>query len=452
MNEADSDRMLGLLANDDYIATQDPDDADLIIVNTCSVRDKAYHKAISAIGKHNKNGQKIKIGVTGCVASQEGKVLAERFDSVDFVLGTDHIDKIREAVQYTRLQDGAYIATKFHEIEDYHFPEIAIAPSTRMVKAYVTIMKGCDNVCAFCIVPSTRGPEISRRAEDILQEIQALERRGAREITLLGQNVNSYGKQNSTDADFASLLRKVEENTRIERLRFTSPHPKDLSPRLIEEYRRSKILCRHIHLPAQSGSSRVLKRMRRAHTRDTYLKRIHDLRNACPDVAITTDLIVGFPGESDADFQDTLSLMREVEYDASYSFAYSERPGTEAAGFEDDVPAKVKSERLQALQALQHDLSAQKNSYFIGKIVPILVEGIDKKHHKNYVHSERSKREGEAPGAVLLEGATRAPMMGRTSCNRVVNFDGSDDDIGDIINIRIASATAYSLHGDKVDG
>ncbi len=442
MNEADSERMLALLDQDDYEATHCSDEADLIIINTCSVRDKAYHKAISAIGKHNKTGREVKIGVTGCVASQEGSAIAERFGAVDFVLGTDHINKIREAARYRRLKNGAYVATDFYDIDDYHFPSeqreregeapLALpvegatqAPSDRPVTAYVTIMKGCDNTCAFCIVPFTRGPEISRAAADIIREIQELQARGVREITLLGQNVNSYGKRLADKIDFADLLHMIDKRTKIERLRFTSPHPKDLSPRLIAEYQHNPILCRHIHLPVQSGSTRVLKRMRRAHTRETYLRRVEAMRQACPNVAITTVLIVGFPGVSDADFQDTLGLMLEVDFHASKSFAYSESPGTEAATFEDDVPTAVNAERLQELQTLQNRLSTRKNQLLVQVSVPILVEGPSK---------------------------TGSQYMGRTSSHKIVNFNGCDEDIGAIVNVGITRATAHALYGEKDHG
>jgi tRNA-2-methylthio-N6-dimethylallyladenosine synthase len=425
MNEADSERMLALLERDNYQATGDANEADLIIVNTCSVREKAHQKAISEVGKHNKTGKRVKIGVTGCVASQEKSALVDRFKEVDFVLGTDHIDKIRLAARYSRLQDGAYVAADFHEIADYHFPETAISTSRQMVKAYVTIMKGCDNKCSFCIVPFTRGPEISRDPEDIIMEIKAFEGRGVREITLLGQNVNSYGKGLPNRIDFSSLLGLIGRETDIWRLRYTSPHPKDLSQGLIDEYQNNRILCRHIHLPVQSGCSRILKRMQRAHTRETYLRRVMALREACPDVAISTDIIVGFPGETDADFQETLSLMREVQYDSSYSFVYSERPGTEAANFDDDVNPEIKSDRLQEIQALQQELSYKKNQNFINNNVEVLVEGQGK--------------------------ANEIQMTGRSICNRVVNFDGSMSDIGAIVNAKVTRATAYALYGEKVD-
>ncbi len=424
MNEADSQQMMALLSQDGYVATQNADEADLVVVNTCSVRDKAYHKAISEIGKHNKDGKKVQIGVTGCVASQEGGKLAKRFDGIDFVLGTDHIGQIREAVKYHRLEDGAYIAADFHEVEDYHFPVATTAPHERMVKAYVTIMKGCDNTCAFCIVPSTRGPEISKASTEIIKEIQLLEQKGVKEIMLLGQNVNSYGKRLDEGIHFPELLHMIHQRTSIPRIRFTSPHPKDLSPQLIEQYQHNPALCRHMHLPAQSGSSAVLKRMRRAHTRDTYLRRVYALREVCPEVAITTDLIVGFPGETDADFKETLSLMREVHYDASYSFTYSERPGTEAATFKDDIPDDVKKARLQELQALQAELSAEKNQQQVGRHEEILVEGESKSN------AER--------------------MCGRTSQNRVVNFEGTADDIGKLITVEITRATSYSLYGEPI--
>lgn len=423
MNEHDSQRMLRHLAQDGYMATNSPQEADVVIVNTCSVRDGAYHKAMSEIGRYRNWGKEIRVGVTGCVASQLGEAIASRFDFVDFVLGTDHVDKIREAVKYHRVHGNAFVRADFQEIEDYTFPDMDVAADERMVSAYVTIMKGCDNTCAFCIVPMTRGAEVSRPPASIVDEIKHLEGQGVREITLLGQNVNSYGKRLSEPVDFATLLRIIEQRTQISRLRFTSPHPKDLSDRLIDEYCHNRVLCRHFHLPAQSGSSRVLKRMRRAHTRETYMRRVERLRRTAPDVAITTDLIVGFPGETEADFQETLRLVNEVEYDAAYVFAYSPRPGTEAADFVDDVPPETKQRRLQELLNLQESISLRKNQPFVGRDIDILVEG-------------SSRRGGDQ-------------LSGRSSCHRVVNFHGCPQDIGAIVPVRIERASAYALFGEK---
>lgn len=426
MNEHDSQRMLHHLAAEGYAPTDDAAQADLVVVNTCSVRDGAYNKAMSEIGRYRDRDRKVQIGVTGCVASQEGEAIARRFDFVDFVLGTDQIPRIREAVHFKRHGDGAYVASDFQDIDDYHFPDTQIAPQERMVKAYVTIMKGCDNTCAFCIVPTTRGPEVSRPAIEIVNEILELERHGVREVTLLGQNVNSYGKKSSERISFADLLRMIDNRTSLQRLRFTSPHPKDLSDRLIEEYRHNQSLCRHIHLPVQSGSNRILKRMRRAHTRETYLRRVEKLRSVAPDVAITTDLIVGFPGETEEDFQETLSLMREVQYDASYSFMYSERPGTEAAQFDDDVSRESKQRRLQELQGLQKEISRAINLRLVGSREEVLVEGA-------------SKQGG-------------GQLSGRTSTHRVVNFHGSSGDIGAIVSVKITKASAYALYGEIQNG
>ncbi len=434
MNENDSSQLLALLARDQFEPTQNPDEADLILVNSCSVREKSYQKAISALGAYNKNRptkRPLQIGITGCVASQEGEKIAQRFPFVDFVLGTDQLHRINEAVRYKQLQDGAFVATDFQEIEDYHFPQVDWEMKSErgsdslrpMVKAYVTIMKGCDNTCAFCIVPSTRGKEVSRSPSDIIREVRDLTTQGIQEITLLGQNVNSYGKRLSEPVDFPSLLRMIAQRTPVKRLRFTSPHPKDLSPRLIEEYRDNPILCRHMHLPVQSGSSRILKKMHRAHTRETYLRRVAALREVCPDIAITTDIIVGFPGETDADFKQTLSLMEEVHYDASYSFAYSERPGTEAALMEDDVPPEIKSERLQAVQNLQEEISLQVNQQHVGKKADVLVEGFAK--------------------------TGKETMTGRTSSHKIVNFIADSAQIGAILDLEIVRASPYALYGKQ---
>jgi tRNA-2-methylthio-N6-dimethylallyladenosine synthase len=427
MNENDSMQVIDLLKARDYVETANPQEADLIVINTCSVREKSYQKAMSEIGrqyKRNRSSDSVKIGIMGCVASQEKDAIIQRFPFVDFVLGTDQIDKINEALDYSRLQDGAFVAADFQEIKDYHFPAIDISHRDKAAKAYVTIMKGCDNTCSFCIVPFTRGKEVSRAPQEIIEEIKFLEQRGVQEITLLGQNVNSYGKRLARKMNFADLIKMIESETTIKRLRFTSPHPKDLSHELIEQYKESAILCNHIHLPVQSGSSRVLKRMRRAHTRETYLQRIADFKKECPNAAITTDIIVGFPGESDEDFAETLSLVRSVDYDASYSFSYSERPHTEAAQFKDDVPDDVKWQRLQDLQALQREISLARNQRLVGRIEDVLVEGPSK--------------------------LGRGQFTGRTSSNKVFNFNASLTEIGSIIPVKIHMVSPYALYGEMI--
>lgn len=421
MNEQDSVVMTSLLEKKGYQLTTRSEEADLVLINTCSIREKAYQKGMSEIGRHSLKEGGI-LGVTGCVASEKGARLLKRYPQVDFVLGTDQIGNLPRAIEEVRDHRRRIDWSGFQDISDYEFPTPLEGGSTRKVKAFVTIMKGCDNACSFCIVPLTRGAEVSRRPEEIIAEIHGLERDGVREVMLLGQNVNSYGKR--FKFGFPKLLRKIDEECRVDRIRFTSPHPKDLSPALVEEYRIHSKLCPHIHLPVQSGSDSVLKRMRRAYTRKTYLRRVEAIRKACPEVAITTDLIVGFPGESEKEFCETLSLVEEVRFDQSYSFAYSVRPGTEAAGMKDALPLVEKKARLARLQKLQEEMSLAKNRESVGRIEKVLVEGAS------------------------LAGGKQ--LTGRTGQGRIVNFDGRPDQIGAILDVKISEAFAYSLRGEAV--
>ncbi|HEX5038181.1 MAG TPA: tRNA (N6-isopentenyl adenosine(37)-C2)-methylthiotransferase MiaB [bacterium] len=427
MNEQDSSKMEALLGKDGYVRASSAAEADVVVLNTCSVREKSYHKAVSHIARMKQAGEAKVLAVTGCVVSHSGDAILKRFPQVDMVLGPDHVAALPELARKAKEGGGRFSRIDFSDLSDYEFPS-PIVTDQRQVKAYVTIMKGCDNACSFCIVPFTRGAEVSRRPEEIIDEINRLSAQGVREVMLLGQNVNSYGKgltPQSQKTSFARLLRQVDEETSIDRLRFTSPHPKDLSPALIEEYARNRKLCPHMHLPVQSGSSRVLKRMRRSYTRGTYLRRVEDLRRVVPDVAITADIIVGFPGETEADFEETLSLVREVGYDASYCFAYSRRPGTEAAGFPDDVPPESKKERLDRLQILQAEISLAKNRQRIGRIEDVLAEGPSADGH--------------------------GQLMGRTPHGRIVNFDGGPERTGDILKIEVTDASPYSLKGRVSD-
>lgn len=423
MNEHDSQKMEALLRQNGYAGADAAEDADLVVLNTCSIREKSYHKAVSQIGRMKREGEGKVLAVTGCVVSHDGEKILKKFPQVDMVLGPDHIASLPELARRSEGGAGRFSKIDFSDLSDYEFPS-QILTGRKQVKGYVTIMKGCDNACSFCIVPFTRGAEVSRSASEIVDEINRLSAEGVREVMLLGQNVNSYGKGLTPRTSFARLLRRIDEETSIERLRFTSPHPKDLSPALVEEYARSRKLCPHIHLPVQSGSNRILKRMRRSYTRETYLRRVDALRRTAPDVAITTDIIVGFPGETDADFQETLSLVGEVGYDASYSFAYSPRPGTEAAGFPDDVPPGVKRERAARLQDLQAELSLSKNRSRIGRVEEVLAEGPS------------------------LDGCGQ--LTGRTPHGRIVNFDGGPEIAGVILKIEITGASAYSLKGEAI--
>ncbi|MDO8462537.1 MAG: tRNA (N6-isopentenyl adenosine(37)-C2)-methylthiotransferase MiaB [Deltaproteobacteria bacterium] len=421
MNENDTQRMLALLAPKGYLATSDPKSADLILINSCSIREKSYQKALSEIGRFKKHGKLDGlIGLTGCVASQEGEKLTKRFPFLNLVLGTDHLAKLPKLIDELKPQKSV-VESKLVPLTDYRFAELPPFHSFSSVKSSVTIMKGCDNACSFCIVPFVRGKEVSRSPDEILAEIRKME--GVRELLLLGQNVNSYGKRLSPKTTFAELLRRIDEETGILRLRYVSPHPKDLSDQLINEHVVNTKLCRHIHLPVQSGSSRVLKKMRRSYTREVYLRKVEKLRQKNPDMAISTDIIVGFPGESLRDFAETLSLMKEVRFDASYSFTYSPRPQTESSLFVDDVLPSVKEGRLKEVQALQAEIGLLRNQEKIGRVEEVLVEGISE--------TRGGKRQ----------------LFGRTSGNQMVNFDGDEGQIGAILKVQIKQATPYVLKG-----
>ncbi|MBI1910320.1 MAG: tRNA (N6-isopentenyl adenosine(37)-C2)-methylthiotransferase MiaB [Deltaproteobacteria bacterium] len=422
MNENDTETMYALLAGKGYRPIDDPKKADLVLVNSCSIREKSYQKALSELGRFKKIGKKeLKIGLTGCVASQEGAKLLKRFPHLNLVLGTDHLNSLPEAVELLSSRPQLTRSEPVAE-EDYLFPAFFQESG---VKSSVTIMKGCDNACSFCIVPFVRGKEISRPPDEILAEIKKKEEGGVRELLLLGQNVNSYGKKLRPKTTFVELLRRIDEETGIARLRYTSPHPKDLSDELIEEQGRNPKLCRHIHLPVQSGSNSVLKRMRRSYTREIYRRKVDKLRARVPDIAISTDLIVGFPGETERDFEETLSLVREVGFHSSYSFVYSPRPQTEAFSLRDDLPQTVKEERLKILQGLQEEVGLGRNRELVGRREEVLVEGAS------------------------LRGNH---LTGRTTWNHIVNFDGDPLQIGAILEVRITEAFAYSLAGEVIDG
>lgn len=419
MNEHDSEIMLGLMKNEGYRSTHRMHEADVVVINTCSIRAKSYQKAFSTIGLL-KEQRKVTVVVTGCVASQEGDRLRKRFPFVDFVLGPDHVQKLPELVKM-QVQNPKPVQATFHDLSDYEFP--TVVNQETCVKSYVTIMKGCDNVCSFCIVPMVRGREVSREPAEILAEIFLLEQRGVQEIILLGQNVNSYGR--NTKTHFPQLLQRIDQKTSVRRIRYTSPHPQNLSVDLMRLHGESEKLCPQIHLPVQAGSNRVLKRMRRSYSREVYLRKVDQLRQIRPDIAISTDIIVGFPGETEADFQETLSLVQEVGFDASYSFAFSPRPGTEAAQWPDDVPNLVKKERLYRLQQLQEELSLKKNKTLIGESFEVLVEG-------------ESGWEGP-----LAQGQ----LTGRTPHGRIVNFYGAASLVGATIDVEITEVSPYSLKG-----
>ena len=426
MNQYDSEKIAQVLARQDYVQTDRIDGADLLLLNTCSVRDKAEQKVYSALGswkefKTYREG--VIIGVGGCVAQQEGENLLKRIPHLDLVFGTHNIHKLPEMIEQVESARARPVETAFYRDPAY-MDDGELRTQVDGVKAFVTIMQGCNKVCSFCIVPHVRGREVSRPSEKILAEIGSLARHGVKEIMLLGQNVNSYGKLTPGELSFAQLLARVDEIDGLRRIRFTTSHPQDLSPELIEAFATLRNLCEHLHLPVQSGSDSVLARMRRGYTKAEYLDRLHRLQASCPNVALSTDIIVGFPGETDAEFEATLELLRQVEYDDIYSFNYSPRPQTVSAKiYPDDVPLDVKKDRLKKVQTLQREISLAKNRQRIGAYEEVLVDGISK--------------------------LKADQVMGRTRANRIVNLTGSASLIGDFVQVRITGATANSLLGES---
>ena len=425
MNQYDSERIAQVMGRSGYVQTDRIDSADLLLLNTCSVRDKAEQKVYSALGnwkefKEHRDG--VIIGVGGCVAQQEGDNLLKRVAHLDLVFGTHSIHKLPELVAQVESSRARPVEVTFYRDPDY-MEDPDGRTKVNGAKAYVTIMQGCNKVCSFCIVPHVRGRELSRPSGKIIAEVESLVAQGVKEVMLLGQNVNSYGKLTAGELSFAELLRRIDAIDGLQRIRFTTSHPQDLSPALIDAFASCNHLCEHLHLPVQSGSDSVLARMRRGYTCGEYLRRIAELRERCPNVALSTDVIVGFPGETDAEFNSTLELLQTVEYDEIFSFMYSPRPQTVAAKiYDDDIEANVKRERLRQVQTLQQGISLAKNRQRIGDTEEILVDGPSK----------------------LKNGQ----LMGRTRTNRIVNISALEHLIGRLVPVRIINATANSLLGD----
>jgi len=427
MNQYDSERIAQLMGRMDYESTDRIETADLVILNTCSVRDRAEQKVYSALGrwkelKEQREG--VIIGVGGCVAQQEGANLLKRLPHLDLVFGTHNIHKLPQMVEQVETSRSRPVETAF-----YRQPSYMEDPQGRTdvqgAKAFVTIMQGCNKVCSFCIVPHVRGREVSRPSARIVAEIESLVRQGVKEVMLLGQNVNSYGRTSPGELSFAELLGRVNGIEGLQRIRFTTSHPQDLSPELIEAFATLDKLCEHLHLPVQSGADSVLSRMRRGYTRDEYLARINRLRKRCANVALSTDIIVGFPGETDAEFANTLEMLRQVAYDEIFSFMYSPRPQTVSAKiYDDDVAEAIKKARLQHVQSLQREISLRKNRESIGNVEEVLVDG------------ESRLKNGQ--------------IMGRTRANRIVNLTGDETLVGSLLPVRIIGATANSLIGEEL--
>ena len=425
MNEHDSEQILRLLQRSNYLETEDAQEADLILVNTCSVREKPEQKVYSALGrfKRLKEEKGTIIGVAGCVAQQEGQRLLERIPYLDMVIGTHAIPLIPQMLERVEVIGEKVCKTDF-DTEGKHLDAFLPRGPVSVVKSYVTIMQGCNHFCSYCIVPYVRGRERSRPSQEIVDEANHLTKRGVKEICLLGQNVNSYGKGLKEEIKFPELLSMLDGIGGIERIRFTTSHPQDLSEELIQAHGGLKKLCEHIQLPFQSGSNRILKAMHRGYTRESYLGKIDRLKEVCPSIAITADVMVGFPGEEEKDFEETLDLMEKVRFDDLFSFKYSPRKETKAARLGEQVQEKVKQERLTLLQRIQKEVTLQKNQALEGRIEEVLVEG----------YSKQSKRD----------------VTGRTRNNRAVNFEGDLSLVGRLIPVRIIQAYAHSLRGELV--
>ena len=427
MNEYDSDKMADVLRESDgLVQTDNPDEADVILFNTCSVREKAQEKVFSDLGRvkplkaRNPN---LIIGVGGCVASQEGAAIISRASYVDLVFGPQTLHRLPEMIAKRRASGRAQVDISFPEIEKFdHLPTAKVEGPA----AFVSIMEGCSKYCTFCVVPYTRGEEVSRPLDDVIVEVAALAEQGVKEVTLLGQNVNAYrGVMDDGEiADLALLVEVVHEVPGIQRIRYTTSHPREMTTRLIEAYRHLPKLVSHLHLPVQSGSDRILAAMKRGYTVLEYKSIIRKLKDARPGISISSDFIVGFPGETDVDFEQTMKLIEDVGYDASFSFIYSQRPGTPAADYADDVPHAAKQIRLARLQKTVQANAEKISAAMVGTVQRVLVDGMAK------------KEAGE--------------LAARTDNNRVVNFKGQPRLIGSFVDVTITQAFPHSLRGEIV--
>lgn len=426
MNEYDSDKMADVMnAAEGYEPTDDPEQADLILFNTCSVREKAQEKVFSDLGRVRHLKQKgVLIGVGGCVASQEGEEIIRRAPFVDVVFGPQTLHRLPELLAERERQKAPQVDIRFPEIEKFdHLPPARVEGAS----AFVSIMEGCSKYCSYCVVPYTRGEEFSRPFDDVLTEVAGLADQGVKEITLLGQNVNAYrGPMGDTAeiADFALLIEYVAEIPGIERIRYTTSHPNEFTPRLIEVYGKVPQLVSHLHLPVQHGSDRILMAMKRGYTAMEYKSIVRKLRAVRPGISMSSDFIVGFPGETEDDFDKLMKLIDDVGYDASFSFIFSPRPGTPAANLADDTPHAMKLKRLQHLQATVEQNVRAISASRVGTVQRILVEGPSKKNPQE--------------------------LMGRTECNRIVNFDGGPNSqrlVGQMIDVVVTEALPHSLRG-----
>ena len=437
MNVYDSSQIAGLLSKIGYHLTDSEKKADLIIANTCAIREKAEQKVFSYLGRladMKKRNPDLIVGVGGCVAQQEGKNIIKRVPWLDIVFGTHAIARLPEIVKKVESSRCRIIDIEMTTgIDEFELTENI---NKSDISRFITIMQGCDNFCTYCVVPYVRGRETSRSPEKIIKEITNLVNKGIKEITLLGQNVNSYGKKQGL-CSFSELLEQINSIKGLSRIRFTTSHPKDLSQDLMYAFKNLDKLCSHIHLPVQSGSNNILKKMNRKYTREIYLEKVEQLRNICPDIAITSDMIAGFPGESRADFDQTLELMKIVEYDSLFAFKYSDRPNAPAGNFSDKISEPEKKARLKEILDLQEYYTLKKNKAMIGTVTKILVDGLSRRNIKKEIFQNKEIQ-----------------CTGRTGTNKIVNFinaDNIDNLIGKIVSVEITDGFSNSLKGRLVN-
>lgn len=426
MNEHDSEKLAGMLESIGYQQASELEDADIILINTCTIRENADLKILGKIGSIKKIKEKKRdliIGVGGCMMQSEKAVrqLYEKYPHVDLIFGTHNIHHLPDLIKRIERERGRIV--EVWEQEEGLIPDL---PSVRKkeFKAWVSIIQGCNNFCTYCIVPYVRGRERSRPLKDIIKEVEKLVSEGVKEITLLGQNVNSYGKDLPEDVDFADLLIELDKIKELSRLRYMTSHPRDFSLKLLEAIKNSRSVCEHFHLPIQSGSNSILKKMNRGYTREKYLELISAIRKEVPDSSITTDIIVGFPGETEKEFEETLGLIKEIRFDSAFTFIYSKRTGTPASTMEEQVPEDIKSRRLKELMDIQNQISLEKNQEELGKTLEVLIEGESKNNPDT--------------------------LMGRDRKNKLVIVPRDDNLIGKIVNVKINRAQSFTLFGEVI--
>ncbi len=426
MNEHDSEKLAGMLEGIDYQKAGQVEEADIILLNTCTIRENAELKVFGKVGELKRlkeNNPELIIGVGGCMMQSKKAVqqLYEKHPQVDLIFGTHNIHHVPDLIQRIEKERGRIV-----EVWDEEEGLIPDLPSVREseFKAWVSIIQGCNNFCTYCIVPYVRGRERSRPLNDIVAEVERLVADGVKEITLLGQNVNSYGKDLEEEVDFADLLQALDKIPGLQRLRYMTSHPRDFTTKLIEVIRDSRSVCEHFHLPIQSGSNSILKKMNRGYSREKYMELVNKIRQAIPEASITTDIIVGFPGETEEEFQETMELVKEVRFDSAFTFIYSPRTGTPAAKMADQIPEEIKKGRLNRLMDLQNQISLEKNQEDLGKIVEVLIEG-------------ESKNNPET-------------LMGRDRRNKLVIIPKTEGVIGEIVNVKINRVQSFTLYGEVV--